>query len=523
MNGRRRLARRWATACVVASFLASSGCVIPPAVQPAGALQISLANFPPGTEPVEISLATGERLRGVFVPADPNAPVVLHFLETEASITVGTVGPRRYPVLRDLRDIGLASLVFDYRGVGGSEGDRSPRNLREDALAAWREAVRRAGGDPHRVVVRGISLGTLAAAFLMKEGVEPAATVLVAPVRAETAAKHFLYEAYPAVLAWPVALFLRDLTDVDIIEAIRSNHAPLLVAEAKDDFFLDATERARLDAAVREVGGDFIVATADGHIGMAAEAHGLLRAEIAFYRAVFPGWPPTDDRVDCVLESLAPKDAARFAADATLRERLERLVERFRIEPPTIAAALALTHQSIDIERLEVLVDWIRRTHIYRFEPRDLPFDVLQAWVDLRDPCVDIEPAEVLPADVEVMRTLTLEIVEKRLDDLPESLIRHAWLEELDRQIVYIGSLIDAVEVWDEFRIIVRLGGGLPADAMPLLGRIRPRDGLRRIVRVLLKNAGIPDRVVQTAPGDYRIEVWTGSGWRSLGMPDPSE
>lgn len=116
----------------------------------------------------------------------------------------GASGPAVLESLRDaraveVRALGWSSLVLDYRGLGRSDGRRDAGRLRADGRAMWREAVRRAGGAPGRVVVRAASLGSLVAADLLARGGDgidessdgrPAGAVLVAPVRASTVGRH---------------------------------------------------------------------------------------------------------------------------------------------------------------------------------------------------------------------------------------------------------------------------------------------------------------------------------------------
>src|SRR6185369_9584719 len=111
----------------------------------------------------EVEVEPGVRLRGVFVPSDPGAPVVLHLLESGGSVT--SVDFPYSGVVAQLSDLGYASLILDYRGVGESDGERSVDHLRPDALAMWGEALRRAGaadGAARCVVVRATSIGSVA-------------------------------------------------------------------------------------------------------------------------------------------------------------------------------------------------------------------------------------------------------------------------------------------------------------------------------------------------------------------------
>lgn len=175
-----------------ALLLSNAGCITPPLLRRAVENRIWLGEFPHGAETVEVPVPDGSKLRGVFVPGDPGAPIVLHFLESGGSVAKGTHGFPSYQVLCDLRACGFASLLLDYRGNGVSTGVLSPVNLREDAELMWREALRRAGGDATRVVVRSLSIGALPAASLIDDGAAPRAIFLLAPVRAETAVGHYI-------------------------------------------------------------------------------------------------------------------------------------------------------------------------------------------------------------------------------------------------------------------------------------------------------------------------------------------
>ncbi len=222
-------------------FLAATGAVVPPAVLEGGLPELDLEDFPPGTERVRLPAGGDAVLEGVFVPADPGAPVVLHLLASEASITHGTRGLAGFPILWQLRDRGLASLVVDWQGVGASSGSRTPRHLPGDARVVWEEALRRAGGDPGRVVLRGMSLGTLGVACLLEAGVAPAGIVLVAPVRAETVVRNWARHYYPPY--WSrLARFVRPAVPVDLVAVLGAVRRPLLVYAPRDDYLLPGWE-----------------------------------------------------------------------------------------------------------------------------------------------------------------------------------------------------------------------------------------------------------------------------------------
>ena len=115
-------------------------------------------------------------------PADP--PVVV--------MAAGLALPRE--VLRTLAErlaeAGYAAFVFDYRGVGDSEGD--PRGLLSPArgVADWEAAVARVRGldgvDTRRVVLWGHSLGASYALSVAADDPRVRAVVAVAPVLSGT-------------------------------------------------------------------------------------------------------------------------------------------------------------------------------------------------------------------------------------------------------------------------------------------------------------------------------------------------
>lgn len=170
-------------------------CFTPPAVAPAGFPELRLSDYPPGAELVELPVAGGAVLRGVYLPAGDDAPLVVHFPAMLESVSGGTHGdvfmvaedgwlvgrhdlgavqfsakimplastdeaapftpaPLHHGLFTALRRAGLSLLFVDYEGVGASTGSRSPKHLARDARAVWEEALRRVDGDPQRVVLR---------------------------------------------------------------------------------------------------------------------------------------------------------------------------------------------------------------------------------------------------------------------------------------------------------------------------------------------------------------------------------
>lgn len=327
--------------------------MVPPAVLEGGLPELDLRKFPPGTEHLRLPFRGGEHIEGVFVPAEEGAPVVLHYLPAEGSVTYGTHDLRGHPVIWQLRDLGFASVMLDYRGVGASNGRRSPRNIPGDALAAWNVALARAGGDPQRVLVRAASLGTLAAAALFAMERRPRAAVFIAPVRAETVAQNWARHYYPRTLGRLPKALLRATMSVDIVRVTAQMRFPVLVYAPRRDYLLPDEERLLLEEAVAGVGGTW-VPSRYGHPALVLHAQAMFDAERSFYRGLFPALPPVDRRAAAALAAL-PADAGAGGLD---REALRGYCARYALDPPQLAAALAVLQPGAEEEA--AVVNWVR-------------------------------------------------------------------------------------------------------------------------------------------------------------------
>ncbi len=360
------------------ALMAMLGSTAPPALLAAGypELTVDEQTFPPGSERVEIESGRST-LRGVYVPSDPDSPVVLHLLESMGSVTYGTHHALGYPLLWQLRDRGFASLMVDYRGIGASEGWRSPRNVREDAQAMFAEALRRTGGRSHRIVIRGTSFGTLAAASLLKHGARPRAVTLIAPVRAETVAKNWFHHYYHPLLAKAVTAFLRLPMRVDIVRALRKWRGPLLVSAPEHDYVLPPREQPLIRDTVRRRGARW-VSTPYTHAGHVLTNHWLGNDESSFLDACFPGLPD--------IASRCPEHPA--------------IARRWKLLEPRLYASLD-RHSHRDPQ----VVDWIRR--IPHEHLSNLSQEQLDELLDLRGPAGPIPLRELIQLSAYLAETGT--------------------------------------------------------------------------------------------------------------------
>lgn len=201
------------------------------------------ASVLPGAEDVSFETADGLRLQGWFVPGAVGegdsrpGPAVL--------VCNGNGGDRsmRAALAAALSRMGLAVLLFDYRGYGGNPGSPTEEGLAADARAAVAYLAGRPEVDPERVVYFGESLGAAVTLRLATER-PPAALVLRSPFAslAEVGQRH-----YPVL---PVSLLLRDRYDSAALAGRLS--APLLVVAGGRDRIVPASHSRRLFAAAPE-------------------------------------------------------------------------------------------------------------------------------------------------------------------------------------------------------------------------------------------------------------------------------
>jgi hypothetical protein len=493
-----------ATAPRLALTLALStvaGCLTPPAVLPAAEVDFeqALATCPAGTQRVAIEVDSDVVLRGVFVPSDPDAPVVLHLLESAGSVASTRGGLAS--VARELSDLGFASLIVDYTGVGASSGSASPKNLARDAQSMWDECVRRTGGNPARVVVRATSIGTLAAGSLLASGVRPGAVILLLPVMPDTVVRHFAREFHGSFVGWIASVVYSDVIDLDLVGALTRADMPLLALSSPDEKFIDAEERARLRAAVESAGGRWCERTG-GHIELTCESRVLFTEETELLRAFHV--PPTEARSRATLAALPPEIAARFPVASPERARLEELCAYADAREPLWTAAVALNCES-------AREGWRLRRLIPRIAPTK-SFDELCAWCSLDDPAgrLPIEELERLCRPLDTLERFDV----PRYDPAPLELSATADREGLQAEFTLTVTLANAVNV--SFAIDPREVW----DALVSRG-LDHADAVRQLGRILLKSYGYVDRWRRNDDGSITVEVLENGAWRKLEPPPP--
>ena len=157
----------------------------------------------------------------------------------------GNAGNRAYraSLASGLARSGFATLLFDYRGFGGTPGVPTEAGLALDARAAVAYLERRNDVDERRIVYFGESLGTGVAVALAAER-PPLALVLRSPFTSMVdVARHH----YPFL---PVGLLLRDR--YPSIDRIARVNCPVIVITAEHDSVVPADSSRQLYEAARE-------------------------------------------------------------------------------------------------------------------------------------------------------------------------------------------------------------------------------------------------------------------------------
>ena len=206
-------------------------------------------------EDLELVTQDGVRIRAWYTPAE-NPRTVLLFCHGNG----GNLA-HRVDVIKGYRDLGLSSLLFDYRGYGRSEGKPSEQGTYLDAQAAWKFLVEERGIDPGRIILIGRSLGGPIAAHIAAKH-QPAGLSLEA---AATSAVEAGQQMFPFL---PVSLLLRHRYDT--VAWLQKVTCPVMISHGIRDRVIRFSHGKRLYELAREpkrfleLHGDHLEAHLDG-------------------------------------------------------------------------------------------------------------------------------------------------------------------------------------------------------------------------------------------------------------------
>ncbi len=109
-----------------------------------------------------IETADGEHLHAWYLPGQDNADLIVVIFHGNA----GNIS-HRLDTLRIWHELGLSTLIFDYRGYGRSTGRPSEAGTYRDAEAVWAQVLG-LGYAPEQTILFGRSLGGAVAVWLTK-------------------------------------------------------------------------------------------------------------------------------------------------------------------------------------------------------------------------------------------------------------------------------------------------------------------------------------------------------------------
>lgn len=189
----------------------------------------------------------GQRLHGMLhIPETPKpvngypALLILHgFIGSRATDHRMLVQLSRY-----LMQLGIASLRFDFRGCGESEGEDSemtPTRLQADVQEAWAYLARQPEIDDQRLMLHGFSMGGMLAALQATQlSPKPHKLLLWAPCLPETLLKHMPGGYMPPVIVdiqgYGIGrAFFRELPTLEPLRSIKSYAGDVLVLHGNED------------------------------------------------------------------------------------------------------------------------------------------------------------------------------------------------------------------------------------------------------------------------------------------------
>jgi len=219
-------------------------------------------------EDVELVAEDGVRLHGWWIPHPQPRAALLHLHGNAGNVS------HRLKLIRIFHDLGLAVLIFDYRGYGRSQGKPTEEGTERDTLAAWRHLTEVRKMPPAQIVLHGQSLGAALAAWLAARE-QPGALILES---AFTSVPELAAELYPWLPARRLARF-RYATR----EHLNTVRCPVLVIHSPEDEIIPYVHGRRLyDAAPRPKA--FLTLRGDHNAGFLLSGRGYVDGLDAFLR-----------------------------------------------------------------------------------------------------------------------------------------------------------------------------------------------------------------------------------------------
>jgi fermentation-respiration switch protein FrsA (DUF1100 family) len=210
-------------------------------------------------ESVFLDTEDGERLHAWWVPPVREPDDIPDAGACSAAIffhgNAGNIASRA-PIAARLSELGLGTLLVDYRGYGRSSGEPSEEGLFEDGRAAYRHVVEGRGVPAEQIVVIGNSLGAAVAASVASEN-RIGRLVLTGAFRSVPSLGRSIY--------WwiPNRAFNWSFNHFDAESRVRHVGAPVLVGRGDRDALIPREETRAIYEAAPEPKRWIEVPTAD--------------------------------------------------------------------------------------------------------------------------------------------------------------------------------------------------------------------------------------------------------------------
>jgi len=146
-------------AVVLILFLVQSQIVYQPNI-PTRKIIATPASIGLDYETIRLTTEDGLTLHGWFIPAQKERAILLFFHGNAGNIS------HRLDSIKIFNELGLSTLIIDYRGFGQSEGEPSEEGTYRDAKAAWRYLTDDRQVPSNKIVLFGRSLGGAIAAHV---------------------------------------------------------------------------------------------------------------------------------------------------------------------------------------------------------------------------------------------------------------------------------------------------------------------------------------------------------------------
>lgn len=217
-------------------FLVQGRMIFYPNV-PSRKLTASPADVGLDYETVSLSASDGVKLHGWFIPARDEKGTILFFHGNAGNIS------HRLDTLKIFHDLGLSTLIIDYRGYGRSQGSISEHGTYLDGGAAWSYLTRTRKIPARQIVIFGRSLGAAIAAHVAA-GAKPGGLILES---AFTSVPDMAARLYPVL---PVRLLSRY--EYDTRQKLLSVSCPVLISHSPQDEIIPFENGLQLFESARE-------------------------------------------------------------------------------------------------------------------------------------------------------------------------------------------------------------------------------------------------------------------------------